>query len=133
MCSWRSVLRVSIQVRAVAYKALLVLLMLLFLSLSPSPFFPSGLGARGRVVDIINEENIPVFVSGFNEVINFPAKHLKLLKPKQKHRVLLVAGEQKGESGSIIGLDKGMAIVRLDSKQVKVRLRLPLTFRVVLC
>ena len=61
------------------------------------------LGAKGVVLDILNDEEVCVLVSGLNEVMTFPVKHLKPVRPKNPNqRVKVVQGDLKVCSFSII-------------------------------
>lgn len=49
-------------------------------------------GARGIILHLFSEDNIEVLVSGLEEKMSFPLKHLKALHPKLHHKARVVTG-----------------------------------------
>lgn len=68
---------------------------------------------------MLNDEEVSVLVSGLNEVMTFPVKHLKAVRPKNANqRVKVIQGDLKGNFGTFLSLQKSTAAVKLDNEKV---------------
>lgn len=51
-------------------------------------------GAQGIVLDVLDDNQVCVLVSGLEEIVTFSVKHLKIVPPKVNEHVKIVHGEE---------------------------------------
>lgn len=74
-------------------------------------------GSSGTVLDVIDKDNITVFLKGISDVANIAISRLLPVKPRLQNRVRVLAGDHKGSDGVLLntqGVGNSIGVVRLN-------------------